>query len=208
MYSKNNILLPTKSAYSLEEACKELNLFFNRDDIDIEYVLDLVHQGHIWLHAKFSKDNDLFALPIEWELDQKFDNKDEQAIAEIIFFNKMLTYQNIYNGMGDYDLFLKLSINSAFDFLNNKNFTTPIIVDIYDPCERFYLFENYLKPDSSHNIELKVIPENFNRNDFLNTVLINHSTREYIKKILGLKFTMKFLMELNLLIDTMNFQKF
>ncbi|EMU27971.1 hypothetical protein ABNIH17_15873, partial [Acinetobacter baumannii ABNIH17] len=25
MYSKNNVLLPSKSAYSLEEACKELN---------------------------------------------------------------------------------------------------------------------------------------------------------------------------------------
>ncbi|MGU0413549.1 hypothetical protein ACVXPB_14800 [Acinetobacter baumannii] len=49
MYSKNNVLLPSKSAYSLEEACKELNLFFNRDDIDIRYILDLVHQGHIWM---------------------------------------------------------------------------------------------------------------------------------------------------------------
>lgn len=78
MYSKNNVLLPSKSAYSLEEACKELNLFFNRDDIDIRYILDLVHQGHIWMHAKFSKNNYLFAIPMEWELDENFNNENEK----------------------------------------------------------------------------------------------------------------------------------
>ncbi len=86
MYSKNNVLLPSKSAYSLEEACKELNLFFNRDDIDIRYILDLVHQGHIWMHAKFSKNNYLFAIPMEWELDENFNNENEKRIEEILFF--------------------------------------------------------------------------------------------------------------------------
>ncbi|EPH0426913.1 TPA: hypothetical protein JI250_16630, partial [Acinetobacter baumannii] len=120
MYSKNNVLLPSKSAYSLEEACKELNLFFNRDDIDIRYILDLVHQGHIWMHAKFSKNNYLFAIPMEWELDENFNNENEKRIEEILFFNRMLNYQNIYNKMGDYDLYLKLTLETAFDLLNNK----------------------------------------------------------------------------------------
>ncbi len=64
MYSKNNVLLPSKSAYSLEEACKELNLFFNRDDIDIRYILDLVHQGHIWMHANLVRI--IIFLPSLW----------------------------------------------------------------------------------------------------------------------------------------------
>ncbi len=32
----------------------------------------------------------------------------------------MLNYQNIYNKMGDYDLYLKLTLETAFDLLNNK----------------------------------------------------------------------------------------
>lgn len=183
MYSKNNVLLPSKSAYSLEEACKELNLFFNRDDIDIKYLLDLVHQGHIWLHAKFSKEDYLFVLPMDWELDQKFENENEQIIEEIIFFNKMLTYQNIYNRMGDYDLYLKVCISSAFDFLRNKEFVNPLILDIYDPCECFYLYENYLGADSGYHLDLIKKPEKLTRDECFNTVLINHSEKTYIKKM-------------------------
>ncbi len=49
----------------------------------------------------------------------------------------MLNYQNIYNKMGDYDLYLKLTLETAFDLLNNKIIIKPLILDIYDPCEYF-----------------------------------------------------------------------
>ncbi|EME8310739.1 hypothetical protein V0G75_003118, partial [Acinetobacter baumannii] len=183
MYSKNNVLLPSKSAYSLEEACKELNLFFNRDDIDIRYILDLVHQGHIWMHAKFSKNNYLFAIPMEWELDENFNNENEKRIEEILFFNRMLNYQNIYNKMGDYDLYLKLTLETAFDLLNNKIIIKPLILDIYDPCEYFYLCDNYLKIDSGYYLEFKKYPKGLKRDEYFDTVLINHSEKEIIKKM-------------------------
>lgn len=37
---------------------------------------------------------------MEWELDENFNNENEKRIEEILFFNRMLNYQNIYNKMG------------------------------------------------------------------------------------------------------------
>lgn len=183
MYSKNNILLPSKSVYTLKEACEELNLYFNRTDINIAYLLDLINQGYIWVHAKFSKHDYLLAWPMDWELEERFDTQEEQVIAEIMFFNKMLSFQRNYNNWGDYDLYLKLSISSAFDFLNNKKSTKPRVIDIYDPCEHFYLFESYLKSDCGYDIELHKIPEEFSRDDYFSKVLINHSAKICIKTL-------------------------
>ncbi|WP_266126070.1 hypothetical protein [Acinetobacter bereziniae] len=183
MYSKNNVLLPSKSAYSLEEACKELNLFFNRDDIDIKYLLDLVHQGHIWLHAKFSKDYYLFALPMEWELNQKFDDTNENMIANIEFFNYLIRLQNIYNSTANYDLYLKLDITYAFDLLNKKYDAQPIIVDIYDSYEGFYYLDNKLKDENFSHFEMYEIPDDMGIDDFLQIVLVNHKDKTYIKKV-------------------------
>ncbi|EXC60930.1 hypothetical protein J453_3722, partial [Acinetobacter baumannii 1036938] len=37
------------------------------------------------MHAKFSKNNYLFAIPMEWELDENFNNENEKRIEEILF---------------------------------------------------------------------------------------------------------------------------
>lgn len=184
MYSKNNILLPSKSAYTLKEACNELNLYFNRTDIDEKYILDLVHQGHIWFYAKFSRENAILTLPMEWELDGKFDCEEEKTIEEVIFFNKILRHQTNYNAFGDYDLYLKLSIIDAFYALNTNRIINPVVIDIYDPYDDFYWLGSNLSAESIHNLEFYKIPENFNRDDFFRIVLINFENRICIKKII------------------------
>lgn len=184
MYSKNNILLPSKSAYSLEEACKELNLYFNRTDIDINYLLDLVHQGHIWLHAKHNKDYDLLALPYDWELDGKFENSVEKTIAEVEFLNSFLRYQLHYNNFRVYNIYLKLDIGCSADLLDGKLvIKNPIILDIYDASSYFYLLGNKLVFDSGHNLELKKISKDFNREPYFDTVLINPTLGICLKKL-------------------------
>ncbi|HFX6248787.1 TPA: hypothetical protein ACIFCU_003434 [Acinetobacter baumannii] len=184
MYSKNNILLPSKSAYSLEEACKELNLYFNRTDVDVKYLLDLIHQGHIWLYAKLDKEYNLLALPYEWELDGKFENSLEKTIAEIEFFNSFLRYQFHYNNFKDYNIYLKLDIGSVANFLAGKKFIkNPIILDIYDANSYFHLLENKLAFDLGHNLELKKINKDFYKEPYFDTVLINPNLGMCLKKL-------------------------
>ncbi|AZB88953.1 hypothetical protein DKE39_011920 [Acinetobacter baumannii] len=107
--------------------------------------------------------------------------------------------------MGDYDLYLKLTLETAFDLLNNKIIIKPLILDIYDPCEYFYLCDNYLKIDSGYYLEFKKYPKGLKRDEYFDTVLINHSEKEIIKKCLFLRYMMKFIMVQNLPIYTTSF---